>query len=66
MPHAPVSMPVTWAELPDVDPADFTIRTVPQVLASRPHAWAGMDEAVGTWTARWRCGTPMSSAGWGS
>jgi DNA ligase D len=48
LPHAPVSMPVTWAELPDVDPADFTIRTVPQVLASRPHAWAGMDEAVGT------------------
>jgi bifunctional non-homologous end joining protein LigD len=48
LPHAPVSMPVTWAELPDVDPADFTIRTVPQVLASRPHAWAGIDEAVGS------------------
>jgi hypothetical protein len=39
---------VTWAELPDVDPADFTIRTVPQVLASRPHAWAGMDDTVGS------------------
>jgi DNA ligase D len=48
LPHAPVSMPVTWAELPDVDPADFTIRTVPQVLASRPHAWAGMDDTVGS------------------
>jgi DNA ligase D len=48
LPHAPVSMPVTWDELPDVDPTDFTIRTVPQVLASRGHAWAGMDEAVGS------------------
>lgn len=47
LPHAPVSMPVTWAELPDVDPTDFTIRTVPQVLAARGHAWAGMDDAVG-------------------
>ena len=48
LPHAPVSMPVTWAELPDVVPTDFTVRTVPQVLASRPHAWAGIDEAVGS------------------
>jgi DNA ligase D len=48
LPHAPVSMPVTWAELPDVVPTDFTVRTVPQVLASRPHAWAGMDDTVGS------------------
>jgi DNA ligase D len=48
LPHAPVSMPVTWAELPDVDPADFTIRTEPQLLPSRPHAWAGMDDTVGS------------------
>jgi DNA ligase D-like protein (predicted polymerase) len=57
LPHAPVSMPVTWDELPDVDPAEFTVRTVPQVLASRPHAWAGMDDAVGTLdkaTALWQ------------
>ncbi|HET8616694.1 MAG TPA: non-homologous end-joining DNA ligase [Actinomycetales bacterium] len=47
LPHAPVSMPVTWDELPDVDPRDLTVRTVPQVLASRGHAWAGMDETVG-------------------
>lgn len=48
LPHAPVSMPVTWEELPDVDPTDFTLRTVPQVLASRGHAWVGMDDAVGS------------------
>ena len=47
LPHAPVSMPVSWEELPDVDPTQFTIRTVPQVLASRGHAWAGMNDAVG-------------------
>jgi DNA ligase D len=45
--HAPVSMPVTWDDLPDVDPRDFTVRTVPQLLASRGHAWAGMDDTVG-------------------
>src|SRR5690606_21801057 len=32
-PHAPVSAPVTWAELPDVDPRDFDIRTVPRRFA---------------------------------
>ena len=28
-PHAPVSAPVTWEELPDVAPGDFTIATMP-------------------------------------
>jgi DNA ligase D len=28
-PHAPVSAPVTWTELPDVDTEDFTIATMP-------------------------------------
>ncbi len=32
-PHAPVSTPVTWEELPDVDPRDFDIRTVPRRFA---------------------------------
>jgi len=47
LPGAPVSMPVNWAELDGVAPADFTVRTVPEVLAGRPDAWAGIDEAVG-------------------
>ena len=47
LPHAPVSMPVTWADLPGVDPADFTVRTVPAIVASEDDPWAGMNDAVG-------------------
>ncbi|GAB3436811.1 hypothetical protein GCM10027517_07450 [Phycicoccus ginsengisoli] len=44
---APVSMPVTWESLRDVQPGDFTVRTVPGILAADGDAWAGVDEAVG-------------------
>jgi DNA ligase D-like protein (predicted polymerase) len=39
-PHAPVSAPVTWDELADVDTDDFTIATVPERFAKigDPHA----------------------------
>ena len=47
LPHAPVSMPVSWDSLPDVDPAQFTVRTAPAALAAEGDPWAGMDEAVG-------------------
>jgi DNA ligase D len=47
LPHAPVSCPVTWEELSDVDPRELTIRTVPARLAADGDAWAGMDDAVG-------------------
>jgi bifunctional non-homologous end joining protein LigD len=47
LPHAPVSCPVDWEELPDVDPRALTVRTVPARLAERGDAWAGMDDAVG-------------------
>lgn len=47
LPGAPVSMPVTWAELPSVTPADFTVLTVPGIVADRGDAWADMGEAVG-------------------
>lgn len=46
LPHAPVSMPVTWEQLADVDPASYTVLTVPQILAERGDAWAGMAEAA--------------------
>jgi DNA ligase D len=47
LPGAPVSMPVPWARLADVRPGDFTVRTVPGILAEHGDAWAGIDEAVG-------------------
>ncbi|HXV93031.1 MAG TPA: non-homologous end-joining DNA ligase [Pseudonocardia sp.] len=45
-PRATVSMPVTWDELPDVEPEDFHVRSVPALLAERGDPHAGMDEAV--------------------
>ncbi len=39
-PGATVSMPLTWAQLvPDLDPAHYTIRTVPALL-KKTKAWA--------------------------
>jgi len=46
MPHGPVSAPVTWAELPDVEMDDFTIATVPARFASLGDVHAGIDDAV--------------------
>ena len=42
-PHAPVSTPVTWDELPDVDPRDFTVRTVPERFAALGDLHADID-----------------------
>jgi len=47
LPGAPVSMPVPWERLADVAPGDFTVRTVPAILAADGDAWTGIDEAVG-------------------
>ena len=46
-PRATVSMPLTWEQLPDVEPEDFDVRTVPGLLAERGDPHAGMDGAVG-------------------
>jgi DNA ligase D len=42
--HAPVSTPVTWEELPTVDPHDFTVRTVPQRFADLGDLHADIDD----------------------
>jgi bifunctional non-homologous end joining protein LigD len=47
-PDARVSAPVTWEELGSCDPADFTIRTVPERFARVGDPSAGIDEAVGS------------------
>lgn len=46
VPEATVSTPVTWDEIDDVDPRDFTIRTVPDRFAKLGDLHAGIDDAV--------------------
>jgi bifunctional non-homologous end joining protein LigD len=48
LPDARVSMPLTWDELVVCDPADFTIKTVPDMFAKNGDAHAGIDEAAGS------------------
>ncbi|WP_027691994.1 non-homologous end-joining DNA ligase [Rathayibacter toxicus] len=47
LPHAPVSCPLEWDELDDVDPRAFTIRTVPARLAEQGDPWARMHQSPG-------------------
>ncbi|MGC5030782.1 non-homologous end-joining DNA ligase [Micromonospora sp. DT229] len=42
--RATVSTPVTWDELPEVDPDDFNLGTVPQRLAEQGDPHAGIDD----------------------
>jgi DNA ligase D len=42
--RATVSTPVTWDELPDVDPDDFDLRTVPERFAKVGDPHAGIDD----------------------
>lgn len=44
-PGAPVSMPVTWSSLPQVDPADFTLRTVPGIRDEYGDPWASLGDS---------------------
>jgi len=48
MPDARVSTPLEWSEIPDCDPADFTVKTVPARFASIGDPHAAMDEAAGS------------------
>ena len=53
-PHVPVSFPVGWQVLRDVAPREFTMRTVPGLLANEATA-AGPDE----WTATMAAGQAL-------
>jgi DNA primase len=43
-PHAPVSAPVDWDELPDVSPFDFDVRTMPARFREVGDKHAGLAE----------------------
>src|SRR5215471_9446663 len=48
LPDARVSTPLTWEEVPDCDPADFTLFTVPERFAKIGDPHVGMDAAAGS------------------
>ncbi|MFC7217550.1 non-homologous end-joining DNA ligase [Streptomyces polyrhachis] len=43
-PHAPVSAPLRWEEVDEVEPRDFDLRTMPARFAELGDLWAGMAE----------------------
>jgi DNA ligase D-like protein (predicted polymerase) len=45
---ARVSAPLSWAEVPDCDPAAFTLRTMPARFALLGHLHGAMDETAGS------------------
>lgn len=48
VPDAKVSCPLDWDEVPDVDPAELTISTVPQRVAEKGDPSAPIDENAGS------------------
>jgi DNA ligase D-like protein (predicted polymerase) len=48
VPDARVSMPLDWDEVPDCDPADFTVLTAPKRFAKLGDAHAKMDKKPGS------------------
>ncbi len=47
LPGAPASMPLSWDELRDADPARCTVATIPGLLAARGCPWATIDDHPG-------------------
>jgi DNA ligase D len=45
-PEGTVSAPITWDEVDDVEPGDFTIATMPERFAAKGDLHAGIDDAV--------------------
>src|SRR5215211_3353617 len=48
LPDARVSAPLKWEEVPDCDPADFTVLTMPRHFHEIGDPHAGMDDAAGS------------------
>jgi DNA ligase D-like protein (predicted polymerase) len=48
LPDARVSTPLEWSEVPDCEPADFTVLTVPARFQKISDPHAGMDDASGS------------------
>ncbi|HEY6460746.1 MAG TPA: non-homologous end-joining DNA ligase [Polyangiaceae bacterium] len=48
LPDARVSAPLTWNEVPECDPADFTVQTMPERFSTIGDPHAEMDAAAGS------------------
>jgi DNA ligase D-like protein (predicted polymerase) len=48
LPDARVSAPLHWQEVPDCEPADFTVLTMPKRFAGHGDPHAGIDDAPGS------------------
>jgi DNA ligase D-like protein (predicted polymerase) len=65
LPDARVSMPLAWDEVAEVDPADFTLATVPALYASHGDRHAGIDDAAGSLDALLELSARQERAGEG-
>jgi bifunctional non-homologous end joining protein LigD len=65
LPDARVSTPVAWDEVPDCEPAAFTVLTVPQRFATIADPHAGMNDAPGSLEALLELAARDDAAGLG-
>ncbi len=65
LPDARVSTPLRWADVPDCEPADFTVLTVPGRFAAMGDPHAGMDDAAGSLEGLLELAAKDESAGLG-
>jgi DNA ligase D-like protein (predicted polymerase) len=65
LPDARVSTPLHWHEVPDCDPADFTVLTVPKRFAELGDPHADMDSAPGSLEKLLELAVEHESAGLG-
>jgi bifunctional non-homologous end joining protein LigD len=65
LPDARVSAPLRWEEIPDCDPADFTVLTMPERFASLGDPHAAMEEHPGSLDALLELAARDEAAGLG-
>ena len=65
LPDARVSTPLAWDEVPDCEPADFTVLTMPARFAAIGDPHAGMDDAAGSLEALLELAARDEAAGLG-
>ena len=65
LPDARVSTPLHWQEVPDCEPADFTVLTVPARFAAIGDPHAGIDQAAGSLEGLLELAAKDESAGLG-